>query len=27
VRLAWAGEHIHIVRESKEEGSSEQATP
>jgi spermidine/putrescine transport system ATP-binding protein len=31
VRLAWAGEHIHIVRESEdqqeEEGSSEQATP
>jgi spermidine/putrescine transport system ATP-binding protein len=27
VRLAWAGEHIHIVRESKEEGISEQGTP
>src|SRR5918992_2680169 len=26
VRLAWAGEHIHIVRESEEEGASEQAT-
>ena len=26
VRLAWAGEHIHIVRESEEEGISEQAT-
>jgi spermidine/putrescine transport system ATP-binding protein len=27
VRLAWAGEHIHIVRESAEEETSEQATP
>jgi spermidine/putrescine transport system ATP-binding protein len=31
VRLAWAGEHIHIVRQSEEdkeeEGVSEQATP
>jgi spermidine/putrescine transport system ATP-binding protein len=26
VRLAWAGEHIHIVRESEEEEASEQAT-
>ena len=26
VRLAWAGEHIHVVRDSTEEGASEQAT-